>query len=130
MIEQRVYGALQMSRELVTYGTGLLDYFDKLKSDTLERTKYADYMKGEFTEAFSNCDSGKCVVEELCKKLPDTGPNKGSTQATWTKLKGQIVSNCMNEAWRFQDMIMTGNTTSCEFNYVPVAYSKCNSTSN
>jgi hypothetical protein len=125
MIEQRIYGSLQLSKGLMMYGTGLLDMFEKMRSDAIALTKYGDYIKSAFTEAFSTCDSGKCVVEEMCKAIPNYGSNANSQDAEWLKISAQLKANCDNEAWRFQDMIMTGNTTSCEFTYVPIAYASC-----
>ena len=39
-----------------------------------------------------------------------------------TGLTSQVFQNCMNDGWRFQDLIFQGNADSCKFDLVPVAF--------
>ena len=121
LIEQRIIGPLQISRDLLQHGAELLNHFDQLKSNAIAREAYAKKLKNGFVEGFENCTEGSCVAAELCLEISDYGD---STDA-WSNLRDQIEDNCLREAWRFQEIIMNNNVDSCEFSFVPPSYASC-----
>merc|ERR1711988_884431 len=120
LIEQRMIGPLQISRDLMKHGDALLNHFDQLKNDTLARENYAKKLKNGFVEGFESCAEGSCVAAELCAEIADYGDSSDS----WSNIRDQIEDNCLKEAWRFQEIIMYNNVDACEFSFVPVSYAK------
>jgi hypothetical protein len=121
VIHQRIYASLQLSRDLVQYGNGWMDQFDGFKdnSKALELDNYSMRLKGYFRDSFEFCESGSCVVESFCESLSNDSLFPGSVS-----LKAQVQERCLAEGWRFQQIISTGTTDSCEFTYVPLPFAE------
>jgi len=127
LIEQRIYGSMTVSRDVITYAPEWLDHFDSLKdsetSYVANRATYAVAVKTAFKESFEGtCTSSSCVIRNFCNKLiKETGLTGGSG------INSLLVDQCISEGWRFQEFIKTGNTNSCEFDFVPIPYADCSS---
>ena len=121
LIEKRIIGPLQISRDLLLHGTELLNHVDQLKSDALAREEYSRRLKSAFVEGFEECSNGSCVADALCEEIA----KYGDESQPWVNLKGQILENCLKEAWRWQEVIMYNDVSACEFSFVPPSYAVC-----
>ena len=69
LVEERIYGALQLSESLLSHGDKFNSHFDRVRSDALYRDTYSKFVKREFKDAFETCGDSSCVVEVFCGEL-------------------------------------------------------------
>ena len=117
---------MTVSRDVVAHAPEWLDHFDSLKdtdsSYVANRASYAAAVKTAFKESFeSDCTSSSCIVRTFCDKLIKENFTGNSAINTL------LIDQCVSEGWRFQEFIKTGNTGSCEFDFVPIPYADCSS---
>ena len=98
-----------------------MDQFDGFidGSRALELDNYSIRIKGYFRDSFEFCEQGSCVVESFCQKLSNDQLFPASAA-----LKSQVEARCLAEGWRFQQIISTGTTDSCEFTFVPLPFAE------
>ena len=54
---------------LLEHGALILNTFNSIKNNTMERKKYAKYLKMAFRDTFDTCGDTACTVDEFCKDL-------------------------------------------------------------
>lgn len=114
LVSVRVYGALQLSSELIEHGDTILDTFARMTNESAERRKYAEHQKATFRELFENCASVECMVHQFCDKLAGYIP-------VGEILRAQVHGNCEYDGWRLRNFILSGvNNGICDFDIVPM----------
>ena len=69
LVEERIYGALQLSDSLLEFGDNFSEHFEKHRNDMLYKERYSKFVKSEFKDAFEVCGNSTCVVESFCGAL-------------------------------------------------------------
>lgn len=122
LIIKRIYGSLQFSRDLILNGQRFLDNFDFIAGNAAQRDSWAREVKMFFKESFDECETASCVVELFCEsmmlKTQRFKPADGSSE----NFKKELVNICLNDGWRFQEMMSEKTTDVCKFSMVPMHY--------
>jgi len=133
LIRERIYGSLQLSDGLMKNGPKFLDVFDSLNSDPSARDAYGLEVRTFFRDSFDDCDTTSCVVETFCSSLMLDTTALSPLATTSDGFKDTLVATCLNDGWRFQDILKNQNLNSCRFNGVIPSlwgYASCDSQNN
>ena len=118
LIDERIFGSMQLSPELMTYGPGYIQKFNNIKGDEIERNNFASDLRTKFSESFEEAETAREVMEAFCDKMVKSFDGTQS-------LHDQLYKRCMDESWRFQAFINDASTTHFEFSIVPMRGQTC-----
>jgi len=118
LIEKRIFGSLQLSRDLMENGKTFLDGFQNMHGDASARNSWALQLKEWFRDSFDECENSSCVAKGFCENVM---MNSFTLKAATTEgFKNEMRNACENDAWRFQEMINTEDLSACNFDLVPM----------
>lgn len=118
LIEKRIFGSLQLSRDLMENGRTFLDGFQNMHQDAAARNNWALQLKEWFRDSFDDCDNSSCVAKGFCENIM---MNSFTLKAATTEgFKNEMRNACENDAWRFQEMINREDVSACNFDLVPM----------
>ena len=128
LIEQRIFGSLRLTWDLVDDAKSIMLHLDEIKNNDEANQNYAKYLKNAWFDSFLECDSASCAIENFCNslvRLPSSKNNDNSldwkTASDWnlSTINGAAIA-CNRESWRFAQFMLQGNLDEqMIFDFVP-----------
>lgn len=118
LFTHRIFGSFQWgAHDFLQYAQGYHMHFMNMQHDPVDREAHASAYKNLLKDAFVDCESGSCVVENFCNSFAASLPPVS------VEFERAVARKCMNEGWRIQDLIYTQDASSCQFSIVPADWS-------
>ena len=113
---------MQLSRDLLQFAPEWYKKWDQFKSgtDPTELANYALFHKNAFYDAFTECETASCVVDEYCTKVSASPQFMANSN-----IYEQVTMRCQDEGWRFQNFIFDKDFSHFEFDFVPAKFKDC-----
>ena len=128
LIEQRIFGSLRLTWDLVDDAKSIMLHLDEIKNSDEANQNYAKYLKNAWLDSFLDCDSASCAVEKFCDSLVRLPSGKNNDNSLDSKTSNDwnsstilgAVNACNRESWRFAQFMLEGNLDEqMIFDFVP-----------